>query len=91
MRFRGSIVRVRRRSDCKFVRISEMALPNGAIRRAHMAFEANLMAGKFDSGELNDEEAKARAIAEQEAHIVALERKVSQSAMDSGYLKRRLS
>ena len=37
---------------------------------------------QFDCGELNDEEAEAIVIAEYEAHIPALERKVGQLTMD---------
>lgn len=37
---------------------------------------------QFDRGELNDEEAEASVIAEYEAHIAALERKVGQLTME---------
>jgi len=39
---------------------------------------------QFDRGELNDEEAEASVIAEYEAHIAALERKVGQLTMEAG-------
>jgi transposase len=43
---------------------------------------------QFDRGELNDEEAEASVIAECEAHIAALERKVGQLAMELDMVKK---
>jgi len=43
---------------------------------------------QFDRGELNDEEAEASVIAEYEAQIAALERKVSQLTMELDLLKK---
>lgn len=58
---------------------------NGVIRRRDAqrtySVSANLIQlwlTQFDRGELNDEEAEASVIAEYEAHIAALERKVGQ-------------
>lgn len=43
---------------------------------------------QFDRGELNDEEAEAGAIAEHEAQIAALERKVGQPTMELDLVKK---
>ncbi|SIR40365.1 Transposase and inactivated derivatives [Rhizobium sp. RU35A] len=43
---------------------------------------------QFDRGELNDEEAEASVIAEYEAHIAALERKVGQLTMELDLAKK---
>jgi transposase len=43
---------------------------------------------QFDRGELNDEEAEASVIAEYEAHIAALERKVGQLTMELDLVKK---
>lgn len=43
---------------------------------------------QFDRGELNDEEAEASIIAEYEAHIAALERKVGQLTMELDLVKK---
>jgi transposase len=44
---------------------------------------------QFDRGELNDEEAEASVIAEYEAHIAALERKVGQLTMELDLVKKQ--
>lgn len=44
---------------------------------------------QFDRGELNDEEAEASVIAEYEARIAALERKVGQLTMELDLAKKR--
>jgi len=43
---------------------------------------------QFDRGALNDEEAEASVIAEYEAHIAALERKVGQLTMELDLVKK---
>lgn len=43
---------------------------------------------QFDGGELNDEEAEASVIAEYEAHIAALERKVGRLTMELDLVKK---
>lgn len=43
---------------------------------------------QFDRGDLNDEEAEASVIAEYEAHIAALERKVGQLTMELDLVKK---
>lgn len=43
---------------------------------------------QFDRGELTDEEAEASVIAEYEAHIAALERKVGQLTMELDLVKK---
>ena len=43
---------------------------------------------QFDRGELNDEEAEASVIAEYEAHIAALERKVGQLTVELDLVKK---
>ena len=53
---------------------------------------ANLMQmwlGQFDRGELDAEDAAASMVAEYEAHIAALERKVGQLTMELDLLKKR--
>ena len=44
---------------------------------------------QFDRGELNDEEAEASVIAEYEARIAALERKVGQLTMELDLVKKK--
>ncbi|WP_258052475.1 transposase [Mesorhizobium sp. INR15] len=46
---------------------------------------------QFDRGELNDEEAEASVIAEYEARIAALERKVGQLTMELDLAKKRMA
>ncbi len=71
---------------------------NGAIGRREapenlwrLANLLQLWLTQFDRGELNNEEAEASVIAEYEARIAALERKVGQLTMEleSGEKKRR--
>ena len=68
---------------------------NGAIGRRDAqrtyGVSANLIQlwlTQFDRGELNDEEAEASVIAEYEAHIAALERKVGQLTMELDLVKK---
>jgi transposase-like protein len=44
--------------------------------------------GQFDRGELDAEDAAASTVAEYEAHIAALERKVGQLTMELGLLRK---
>jgi len=63
---------------------------DGSIRSAPTAFWliSSSRLTQFDRGELNDEEAEASVIAEYEAHIAALERKVGQLTMELDLVKK---
>ncbi|WP_253907040.1 hypothetical protein [Herbaspirillum rubrisubalbicans] len=50
--------------------------------------QGNHPVGQFDRGELDAEDAAASTVAEYEAHIAALERKVGQLTMELDLLKK---
>jgi transposase-like protein len=70
-------------------------IPNGAIGRRDAARHHNLSTNllqlwltQYDRGELTTKEAEASAIAEYDARIAALERKVGQLTMKAGPYKK---